>query len=110
MPRVGRGERRRHDEDAGDSLRNLLHLGGVNHTTLRAIINRCNSVSLGKDRVRNADRNKWNLVKTSLPVVLTDGTTFTWEFCDPGKLVVAMVHDCPQLLDIFATALSLSVP
>jgi hypothetical protein len=91
-------------------ISDLLHVGNVSMQSLQRILARlsdattCEVAVSGKDVV-NANNVLFSQHRIEEPLVLNDGSHFTWRYASPAGWLATCVDQIPEVHETFAVAL-----
>jgi len=99
--------------DASNSaLQRLLHRGNVTQTGLAQLLSDIQSAgpdlprTVNRHRLQDANYARFEVVRHTMQVPLTDGGSWDWEFADPNMLISLMVRESDVLQDLFGRAIA----
>ena len=93
-----------------DTLRSLLHTGGVSIKGLAEILKKLQSAEQGDFALRSARNEIFAELALRFDLPLLDGSVFTWELVDPLKLLVRALEARSDLRALFGAAMRRSPP
>lgn len=102
---------RAHAEAPSDNMLSLLSLvrrGGVSTAALSQVVQQLKAApdtEVTKDLLQEANLVRFFAVRHVEDLQLLDGSTFSWEFCEPNRLLSRMVHSSPRLQRLYKVAL-----
>lgn len=110
----GSAKRRRQGNDEG-FMQRLLNISGTSNQSLRKILE---EVQAHKEDLNYSIRHaigsayhaRFDEVACSVELPLKTGGSLTWTFAEPNLLLAKMIHECPALTWVYATALQETPP
>ena len=97
---------------ANRSLQSLLHRGSISQKGLATLLKDIKRLAealpenVTRRRLMNANNARFDSIKHTAQMPLTEGGSWEWEFADPNKLLSLMLRESQTLQDLFGHAMA----
>ena len=95
-------------------LQRLLHKGGISMTGLADLVTSLREEDVSREHLRkkmaDANRSKFEEIRHSVELPLTEGGTCMWHFLDPAKLLATLIEESPASQRLYTQAWQRSPP